>query len=120
MCMFKHRKKNVPLNEDNEILEIRSDYDDDRHDDFDDAEENDEQNDISNQTFINPTQVENADCDQVIECEVCDFRARSRSDIIDHKTKSHNWCSICFSSFISQERLKKHLKSKHNKQGRTD
>ena len=30
MCMFKHRKKNVPLNEDNEIFEIGSDYDDDR------------------------------------------------------------------------------------------
>ena len=115
MGMYKHRKKNVPLNE--EIIEIRSDIEVDEQEYFDqDEEEIDEQDDTSSKTFINPTQVENTDCNLLIKCEVCDFRARSRSEVIDHKTRIHNWCIICFSSFVSQERLIKHLKSKHNKQ----
>ena len=124
--MFKHSKKNLPLNEEgfdeneeNEIIEIKSDFDDDKQEDFDDDEEEgdiDEQDESANKTFINPTQVENTDCDLIIKCDICDFQASSRSEFNNHKTKSHNWCSFCFSSFISQERLKKHLKNKHNKQ----
>ena len=111
--MFKHRKKNVPLNEeccddqneDNDIIDIRSDIGDDEQEDFDDDEEEiDEQDDTSNKTFINPTQVDNTDCTLWIKCEVCDFRARSRSEVNNHKTRSYNWCSIC-SSFVTQERL---------------
>ena len=48
--MFKHRKKNVPLieegfdnqNEENDIIEIRSDFDEDEQEVFDDDEEEDE------------------------------------------------------------------------------
>ena len=125
--MFKHRKKNEPLheegcddqNKENEIIEITGDFNDDEQEDFDDDEEAeaiDEQDDTVNKTFINPTQVDNNDCDLTIKCEICDFRARSKSEVNNHKITSHNWCSLCLSSFISQERLKKHIKSKHNKQ----
>ena len=76
LCMFKHRKKNEPLNEDgwddqnkeNEIIEIPGDFNDDEQEDFDDDEEADvidEQDDTVNKTFINPTQVDTNDCDLI-------------------------------------------------------
>ena len=112
LCMFKHKKNNVPLNSDDCVDQ----NDDDKQDDFEDEEEESEidEEDTANKTFINPTQVGNIDC--IIKCEICDFEASTRSEFDNHKTRSHNWCSLCFSSFISQERLKKHLKNKHNKQ----
>ena len=112
LCMFKHRKKNEPLSEENIIIDNEEgDVDDDKEED-----EIDEHDDSSNKTFINPTQVDDTESDLKFKCEVCDFRARSKNEVNDHKTTSHNWCRYCFSSFISQERLKKHLKNKHNKQ----
>ena len=114
-CMFKHIKKNENgcdyQEEENDIIEIRSDFgEDDQEDDIDEHEE------TANKTFINPTQVDTYDGELRIKCESCDFRAMSKSEVNNHRTASHNWCSFCFSSFISQEKLKKHLKNKHNKQ----
>ena len=115
-----HKKKNQSLDEveDNDIIDIISD----EQEDFDNEEEEqiDEMDDAANKTFINPTQVENTDSNLTIKCEICDFRAMSQSEIKNHKTVTHNWCNICFSSFVSQERLKKHLKNKHKIQWRTD
>ena len=97
--------------EENDIIDIISD----EQEDFYNVEEEqiDEKDDAANKTFINPTQVENTDSNLTIKCEICDFRAMSQSEIKNHKTVTHNWCNICFSSFVSQERLKKHLKNKH-------
>ena len=80
LCMFKYRKKNEPLNEEgwddqnkeNEIIEITGDFNDEQED-FDDDEEADvidEQDDTVNKKFINPTQVDNNDCDLTIKCEI--------------------------------------------------
>ena len=57
-------------NEENKIIEIKSDFDDDKQEDFDDDEEEgdiDEQDESANKTFINPTQVENTYCDLIIK-----------------------------------------------------
>ena len=75
--------------DENDIIEIQSEYEDD------------EQDDTVNKTFINPTQVDNTDCERMIKCDTCDFQAKSKSEINTHKATSHNWCEFCFSSFIS-------------------
>ena len=100
-----------------EIIELKSDFNE--QEDFDDDKETDqieEHDDSANKKFINPTQVDISECDLKIKCEICDFRARSKDEVNNHKTTTHNLCSFCLSSFVSQERLKKHLKNKHNKQ----
>jgi hypothetical protein len=97
--------------EENNIIEIRSDFcDDEQEDDINEQEE------TANKIFINPTRVETNDGDLRIICENCDFRARSKSKVNNHRLAKHNWCSFCFLSLISQGQLKKHLKNKHNKQ----
>jgi hypothetical protein len=113
--MFKHKQKNEPLIEENDMIELTSDFNEDEQEYFDDDKETDEideHDDSANKMFINPTQVDISECDPKIKCEICDFRARSKDEVNNHKTTTHNWCSFC----VSQERLKKHFKNKHNKQ----
>ena len=118
--MFQHIKKNKPVNdecgdEENDIIEIKSDYGDDEEED-----EIDEQDDTVNKTFINPTQVDNTVNDVMIKCDTCEFQANCKSDINKHKHTIHNWCKFCFSSFIIKERLNNHIKKKHDKFWKTD
>ena len=32
---------------------------------------------------------------------------------MEHNKEIHNWCNFCYSSFISQKKLKKHIIAKH-------
>ena len=118
LCMFKHKEKNLPVNEEscdyhddeNDIIEIQSEYEDDAQED-----EIYEEDDTVNKTFINPTQVDNTDFERMIKCDTCDFQTKSKSEVNTHKATSHNWCEFCYSSFISHEKLNNHKKKKHNK-----
>ena len=82
--------------------------------DIDDLEDMEHQNDVSNATFLNPSQDDNPFGAKLFKCETCDFTSSSKISINDHKEETHNWCSTCFSSFSSQENLKNHTKTKHN------
>ena len=53
--------------------------------------------------------------EKTFKCELCYFRAERKDLIMDHKGKKHNWCSKCYSSFNSNNELKKHIKSKQRK-----
>ena len=78
-------------------------------DEPDDMELNEE---ISNSTFINPSQ---ADHDKKFKCDKCDFASAGKASLDDHKVITHNWCSVCYSNFSNQENLKKHMKKRHGK-----
>ena len=52
---------------------------------------------------------------KAIKCERCDFACDRNQDLSAHKETSHNWCTICFSSFTSQGKLRKHRKKMHKK-----
>ena len=82
--------------------------------DIDDLEDMEHQNDVSNTTFLNPSQHDKPVGAKLFKCEICDFTSSSKISINDHKEETHNWCSTCFSSFSSQENLKNHTKTKHN------
>ena len=47
------------------------------------------------------------------KCIMCDFEANTGSAIKRHKESAHNWCSLCFSNFKSNDILKKHIEDKH-------
>ena len=44
------------------------------------------------------------------KCKMCDFASESKSDLKNHKKTSHNWCFLCFSSFMCQEKYIVRLK----------
>jgi hypothetical protein len=71
------------------------------------------EDDISNATFMNPSQIDKLSSDKMLKCEICDFTSSSQNFIVDHKEAIHNWCPTCYSSFKSQEKLKNHIKKKH-------
>jgi hypothetical protein len=64
-------------------------------------------------TFINPSQFDNLLSAQVFKCEICDFESSTQICISNHKEAIHNWCSLCYSSLKSKEKLKNHKKKKH-------
>ena len=70
-------------------------------------------NDLSNTTFLNPSQTDKPAGEKMFKCEICDFATSSKKNLIDHKEAIHNWCSTCYSSFKNQEKLKNHTKKKH-------
>ena len=114
--MFKRRQVVEPEKDDEiDDIETKSDSINDdeieEEDDIDGLENS--VNDTVNKTFINHSQVNNSE--KMFKCENCEFRASSKSDVNNHKTASHNWCPICYSSFVTQERLTKHTTKKHNK-----
>ena len=74
-------------------------------------ERNYHENEISNRTFNNPSQIDKSSCDEVFRCEICDF-ASAMTDIIDNqKELIQNWCIQCDTSFSSQKKLKTHIKN---------
>ena len=81
----------------------------------DEKDETDEQeNMITNSTFINPSQFDQSCNGIFFKCEVCDFISARKTIIKDLKESTHNWCSICFSTFKTQEKLKNHLQDLHS------
>ena len=74
--------------------------------DIDDLEDMEHQSDVSNTTFLNPSQDDKPVGAKLFKCKI---------SINDHKEQYHNWCSTCFSSFCSQENLKNHTKKSTKK-----
>jgi hypothetical protein len=56
--------------------------------------------------------------DEMIQCEMCDFASARKTELKNHKMLSHNWCHICFSSFVFRDSLKNHIPKKHSNNGR--
>ena len=81
-------------------------------DEADDVELNDE---VSNSTFVNPSQADQNLNDPRFKCDKCDFSSERKTTIDDHKVTNHNWCSVCYSNFSNQENLTKHIKKRHSK-----
>ena len=48
------------------------------------------------------------------KCKMCDFAFARKSELRNHKKRIHNWCFICFSSFLCQENLKDHFIQLHS------
>ena len=71
----------------------------------------DHENEISNRTFDNPSQVDKYSSDDLFKCEMCDFASARQEIIENHKELLHNWCAVCFSCFDSQKKLKSHVKT---------
>jgi hypothetical protein len=81
----------------------------DENDELDDQE-----NMVTNSTFINPSQFEHSSRGTFFKCDICDFVTARQTFIKDHKELTHNWCSLCFSSFKTQEKMKKHVQDLHS------
>ena len=77
-----------------------------------DDEEIDELN-VNETTFINTSQTDNKFSEHTFKCDKCDFKAARKCDLDNHKEEKHNWCSLCYSSYKTQEILKDHIISKH-------
>ena len=73
--------------------------------------------DTANKTFVNPSQDLS---EQMFKCENCEYEAARKSDVLQHKIASHNWCSFCYCSFVTQERLKLHISKRHSNLMKTD
>ena len=67
--------------------------------------------DSINKTFNNPSQ-ENTPCGNLF-CEKCEFEAKTKTDLKNHKKETHNWCPFCFSSFNCQDKLNDHINNDH-------
>ena len=70
-------------------------------------------NDSVNRTFHNPSQDDKSPSEEIFKCEKCDFEAKAKIDIINHKKEVHNWCESCFSTFNSKKKLKNHILKIH-------
>ena len=81
-------------------------------DEPDDVELN---NEVSNCTFVNPSQTDQHVNEARFKCDKCDFSLERQTILNDHKVVNHNWCSVCYSNFSNQENLKKHIKKRHSK-----
>ena len=86
--------------------------------DVDDIDDVEQENDIPNTTFLNPSQDDKLPNGKLLKCKLCDFASARKICMNDHKETNHNWCSTCYSSFSSQDNLKKHVKSKHSEKAR--
>ena len=71
--------------------------------------------DVNERTFNNPSQIANKISGQIFKCYNCDFTAERKSYLNNHTGENHNWCCFCLSSYKSQEILKDHIKTKHNR-----
>ena len=81
--------------------------------DVDEVDEADvQENEMSDRTFVNPSQFDKSD--DMFKCEICDFASARQKIIEDHKELFHNWCPRCYSSFDSQRKLKSHVKNDHS------
>ena len=70
---------------------------------------------VKETTFYNPSQIANKFSEHTFKCEKCEFKADRKGDLNNHKGENHNWCCFCLSSYKSQEILKDHIKTKHNR-----
>ena len=66
-----------------------------------------EVHDSVNRTFQNPSKVDT--CDKLFDCRLCDFKGATKIEIVNHNKTSHNWCSLCFFIYDSQEKLMDHI-----------
>ena len=73
-----------------------------------------DEDDNSNKTFTNPSQIDKTTCSVLLKCEKCDFSAPTSLTIRNHKESTHNWCTNCYSTFNSQKQLKNHFKKVHS------
>ena len=81
-------------------------YIDDETEIENDADElNENENESVNKTFLNPSQADIISNENVFKCLQCDFETATKGDIVEHKRESHNWCSFCFSTLSSQEKI---------------
>ena len=76
----------------------------------DEDETFDNETENANSTFIHPSLDNKITGETVLKWETCEFAATRQSSIKDHKEDKHNWCSQGYSSFKSQEKLKKLIK----------
>ena len=69
-----------------------------------------EKNEKNDEKVINPLQsVDNSSGGTKFVCKQCNFEATTKEQMKEHKLRSHNWCSICFSTFNSIDKLTKHV-----------
>ena len=115
--MFKHSKKvDEPKHEESALIidaveTISVSVVDEE--DLEDDEEIDELN-MNEKTFNNPSQADNKFSEQTFKCEQCDFKAARKCDLDNHKEEKHNWCSLCYSNYKTQDILKEYIITKHN------
>ena len=127
MCMFRHDvieeiiDKNAVTPE--QILE--------------EDETNDQENEISNRTFNNPSQIDKSSSDEIsnktflnpsqveveavasdtiFKCEKCGFEAGTKVILGNHKESRQNWCYLCYSSYKNKDKLKNHITELHSDQ----
>ena len=74
--------------EKNDVIDIMSDFDD-----VEQGVENDDHDNTVNETFFNPTQVENTPCEKMFKCENCEYRAARKSEVVNHKITIYNCAS---------------------------
>ena len=48
-------------------------------------------------------------------CKTCNVKANSKHELMTHKVSIHNWCTKCYSTFDSEDKLKNHVSTKHKK-----
>ena len=89
-----------------------SDSDGEHNDSDDDEAESDE----SNETFLNPSQVENATEEPNFKCDLCnDYKAATQNQVNNHKVIDHPLhCNVCNKLFPSKTQRRKHLEKEHN------
>ena len=66
-----------------------------------------------NRTFSNPSQIHKNTPEGTFKCGKCEFKTDRKSIMLTHKKEAHNLCPLCYSSFASQEMLKKHTIQMH-------
>ena len=100
-----------------EIIEVESDnvVENIKIVNVDEPDDMDLNEEISNSTFIKPSQADQNLNDKKFKCDKCDFASARKASIDDHKVVTHNWCSVIYSNFSNQENLKKHMKKRHGK-----
>ena len=121
MCMFRHELDDV-ISEKVETAEKEQGKSDNPIDiiDVEEQEEsiNDESitiEDISNNTFLNPSQANKVSDSEMFKCEKCNFHSSTKVRFIIHKESYHNWCPKCYSTFRDQDKLRNHSKTTHSK-----
>jgi hypothetical protein len=127
LCMFKHEEieencENVEryetlysVNDETSAIEEVNDVNEDEPIKIVDIVDEDDAEKGNDTTFINPSQTDKllSAKPKVFKCEICDFECSRKNLLDDHKGAAHNWCTLCYSSFKSQEKLNNHKKKKH-------
>ena len=59
--------------------------------DIDDPDDMEHDEDVSNKTFLNPSQDDNLSSANNFKCDMCDFSSTTQSCTNDHKQEKHNY-----------------------------